>query len=605
MRLIKAETLRLETFDNEDHIPRYAILSHRWLHGQEVLFQDIVNHENDGSIDLQGWSKIKNCCARALDDGIEYVWIDTCCINKESSAELSEAINSMFRWYRSADRCYAYLNDVELNHETPWKVQFTSSAWFERAWTLQELIAPLRLEFFDRKWMRLGSRSLLVNEISQASGIHKNVFADACSELSKWSVAQRMSWASGRVATRTEDVAYSLLGIFDVNMPLLYGEGRKAFLRLQEEIIRRTHDHSIFAWSSSTDVTSEHGMTGILASSPKAFQQDGGVLCYDFARPSAYSLTNLGLQIELRLKPWAPRVYLAGLNCSRNYIDQIGIFIIKRAQGPGVAYRVTIDGRSCSIWGRESGNRKTELVTIATQIQALAAKHLEPAIGKPCMQIALDIGSLMEPNKQCRHHTISCERMDQPKSYKRTSSFSCLTTARSHCENEGDGVLTIHSLLSSKAPCYGTVCILMYPLGNKHISAIKFGIDTNCNPVCILADDSNEETQDGTPRLDHCGSPVTPLLLKNFHKNFWQWDCLEQENWSRPSDDELASGSLFAQSHPPYLTPGLWTVKGRYDKSSFFRLRLGISDRDSIVIKLGLEKRSKDEIRWTFSIDWS
>lgn len=172
--------------------------------------------------------------------------MDTCCIDN-SSAELSEAINSMFRWYANAHICYSYLPDVTFNRNGQWEREFTASSWFTRSWTLQEMFAPKLLVFYNRTWSKIGPRSALSEETAEASGIHLSALASGKIDLSEWLVAQRISWASTRTATRVEDVAYSLLGIFDVNMPLLYGEGQKAFRRLQEEIIRQPYDHTIFA----------------------------------------------------------------------------------------------------------------------------------------------------------------------------------------------------------------------------------------------------------------------------------------------------------------------------------------------------------------------
>lgn len=243
MRLIHCASLTLKLFNNEEELPEYAILSHRWVDDQEVLFKELLKPRN---LHLSGWQKIHLCRSQALKDGIEYCWVDTCCIDKTSSAELSEAINSMYRYYSNAKICYAYLIDVDSSTQVSLEAQFIQSSWFTRCWTLQELIAPNAVLFYDKNWKSLGTRSHLCEEIAEASGIHLSVFTSRF-EPQDWSIAQRMSWASKRTATRVEDVAYSLLGLFDVKIPLLYGEREKAFLRLQEEIIKRSSDHTIFA----------------------------------------------------------------------------------------------------------------------------------------------------------------------------------------------------------------------------------------------------------------------------------------------------------------------------------------------------------------------
>jgi Heterokaryon incompatibility protein (HET) len=235
--------MELHSFQ-EDNAPPYAILSHTW-HDDEVLFQDLQDIPLASK--KAGFVKIQFCCNQALEDGFEFVWVDTCCIDKTSSAELSEAINSMYRWYRGAHICYAYLKDVSQSEDHE---EFVQSRWFKRVWTLQELLAPRRLFFYSTEWNKIGSSRDLKALLCQATGIDTEYFTGR--DLYMASVAKRMSWAATREATRPEDIAYSLFGIFDVNMPLLYGEGQqKAFLRLQEEIMKSSDDHTLFAWNTA------------------------------------------------------------------------------------------------------------------------------------------------------------------------------------------------------------------------------------------------------------------------------------------------------------------------------------------------------------------
>ncbi|KAH8690370.1 heterokaryon incompatibility protein-domain-containing protein, partial [Phaeosphaeriaceae sp. PMI808] len=266
MRLINTKTFRLESFLGS--IPEYAILSHTWDQG-ELLFEDVHGINPAIPIDKRGYLKFRDSCLRARKDGYDYIWVDTCCIDKSSSAELSEAINSMFKWYRDAKVCYAYLSDITIG--STWT--FENSRWFSRGWTLQELIAPDRVEFYDRNWGKIGERNLMAPALAQITRIDKEILSRGGSRdcdhrllltsdtskiclgcgtnlaieriLSSYSIATRMGWAAGRRTTRDEDIAYCLMGIFDVNMPLLYGEGQKAFIRLQEELIRTTSDQSI------------------------------------------------------------------------------------------------------------------------------------------------------------------------------------------------------------------------------------------------------------------------------------------------------------------------------------------------------------------------
>jgi hypothetical protein len=221
-----------------DDIPRYAILSHRWG-AEEVTFKDLINGTGKK---MAGYIKIQFCGEQARRDDLQYFWVDTCCIDKSNNNELAEAINSMFRWYRDATRCYVYLSDVsrppfdtdDKSHES-WEATFRKSRWFTRGWTLQELIAPASVEFFSNEGELLGNKNSLERHICEVTGIPAKALRG--NPLSDFTVTERMLWAASRKTTCKEDIAYSLLGIFDVNMPLIYGEGQeKALKRLREEI---------------------------------------------------------------------------------------------------------------------------------------------------------------------------------------------------------------------------------------------------------------------------------------------------------------------------------------------------------------------------------
>ncbi|MCJ1392634.1 hypothetical protein MMC18_005504 [Xylographa bjoerkii] len=286
---------------------------------EEVSLQDI---EDPKSQTLFGAWKIKSCCARAFADGLDFVWIDTCCIDKTSSAELSEAINSMFEWYRGAQVCYAYLDDVpssEDDHSAD-SSAFRKSRWFTRGWTLQELLAPEKMIFFCQDWNVIGTKYALAHEVSSITKINEQYLFN----FETASVAARMSWASRRETTRPEDKAYSLMGIFKVNMPLLYGEGRKAFYKLQLQILDMVDDESIFAWTGDTYRETYHGR--LLASSPADFFDCGDISLYesiqsvfDVNRPP-YTMTNKGLRVEpllIRHSFAYSQIFIAPLNCSR------------------------------------------------------------------------------------------------------------------------------------------------------------------------------------------------------------------------------------------------------------------------------------------------
>ncbi|KAL1835950.1 hypothetical protein VTJ49DRAFT_5842 [Mycothermus thermophilus] len=254
MRLVNVHTLELEEFIG-DSIPRYAILSHTWG-DQELLFADMTDLERARTTKPAGFAKLEGSCALAKEQRLDYVWIDTCCIDKSSSAELSEAINSMYQWYKWSRVCYAYLSDVHDCDESGREYersellnQLGQSRWFTRGWTLQELIAPKRVKFYTAEWSYLGRKDDddLLPIISEASLVDE-CFVTHAVPIAQASAAKRMYWASKRQTTRVEDIAYCLLGIFNVNMPLLYGEGTRAFKRLQQEIIKTWNDQSIFAW---------------------------------------------------------------------------------------------------------------------------------------------------------------------------------------------------------------------------------------------------------------------------------------------------------------------------------------------------------------------
>lgn len=291
MRLLNVRTKKLRTFDDRD-LPRYAILSHTWFEddSDEVTFAQIQNLRSCSY--TPGYRKVEFLCDQAKLDGYKYGWIDTCCIDKGNSTELGTALNSMFNWYRNAGICYAYLSDVGNNENID---SILKSRWWTRAWTLQEFLAARNVVFYSKDWTSLGTKSQHAHEIARSVGIDEKVLRDP-SEIFHCSVAQRMSWAARREAKRVEDRAYSLLGIFAVNMPLLYGVGDSAFHRLQQEILRNTHDHSLFAWgykgtqldwnvvrgtdiwTKADDLEFSTSELGLFASSPDRFENCGDIV---------------------------------------------------------------------------------------------------------------------------------------------------------------------------------------------------------------------------------------------------------------------------------------------------------------------------------------
>ena len=306
MRLLNTTTLQLEevsdsSLDLEEN--NNAILSHRWGPDEdEVTFRDMLSSIPPSH--KRGYEKIKMFCAVASSENCRYGWVDTCCINKESSSELAEAITSMYLWYESSKICLAYLEDVP-------RKEMMESEWFDRGWTLQELIAPKRVAFFDQHWTCLGTKSELLTELSHKTNIPTDILSHGRKPID-CSVAQRMSWAAKRITKRIEDRAYSLMGLFKVDLPMSYGERTDAFLRFQQEIVRKTKDESLFAWQFGDHNVRTY--SGLYAPSPSSF-----VDCSEI-KPTPgsknYSESNGELSLWTRYFGHTPGTYLALLNCS-------------------------------------------------------------------------------------------------------------------------------------------------------------------------------------------------------------------------------------------------------------------------------------------------
>ena len=260
--------------------------SPRWTHHmvRQVMPLQIMRWDTVISQYWPRFKKLIGCCWRAWRDGYTHVWIDTCYIDQKSSSELSESINSMYVLYANCDRCYAYLEDVgtasasssDSLTATADNSDFRASVWFSRGWTLQELIAPRDVQFLDKTWSVIGSKTSLALTLTSITGIDYGALCGH-TQPEEISVAERMSWASERQTTKVEDRAYSLFEIFNANMMTIYGEGDKAFQRLQYEILSQVVDHSIFAWVH-TDAGQEDTASGLLASSPSAFSCSGDIV---------------------------------------------------------------------------------------------------------------------------------------------------------------------------------------------------------------------------------------------------------------------------------------------------------------------------------------
>ena len=266
------------TDDLINNLPPYATLSHTWGEDhEEVSFNDLMIRPRKTKA---GYKKLGFCAQQAARDGLQHFWVDTCCIDKSNSTELSEAINSMFCWYRNAVKCYVYLSDVSTNDPDQinllWEPAFRKSRWFTRGWTLQKLLAPPSVEFFCSKGKRLGDKRSLKRQLHEITGIAAQALQDT--PLSEFSFNERLSWAKSRQTKREEDKAYSLLGIFNIYMPLIYGEGMaSAFKRLKEEINKSSRSRQdckykiiVYSWISQKQglITNRQRITSQLTRSP-------------------------------------------------------------------------------------------------------------------------------------------------------------------------------------------------------------------------------------------------------------------------------------------------------------------------------------------------
>ncbi|ETI27452.1 hypothetical protein G647_09642 [Cladophialophora carrionii CBS 160.54] len=486
MRLIDVKTLQLKEFGSGE-VPRYAILSHRW-ESEEVSFQEMSQPKTFGK---RGFAKIQSACWQARNKGYSYLWVDTCCIDKTSSAELTEAINSMYKWYQNAEICFAYLTDIESR-----KHAIKDSMWLTRGWTLQELIAPKHVSFHDRHWVFLGTKGDLAHELSMHTGIPIEVLMGH-SRPSSCSVAQRMSWAARRQTTRIEDRAYSLLGIFDVSMPMLYGEGEKSFARLQQEILRLSDDQSIFAWDRGHEGYFG-GHSGLLATSPSQFVTCQSVVRSSHGLPNTgrFELTNVGLSISLLTVPWAMETYLCILHCTLRASPhlRLGVFLerLSSSQDAEQFARVSLNGNTVLC---------VPLQTILQDPQHRVRHiHVRPAI----------IDAPLHRWYGFRLHEFTVPEYTVEELYKTAFHFRDtlrVITRYSHEEMRAAKLYHPNGLAGlpprplffcmprgrsdAMEPIRGTAAIFYIPPSRKdkkgeRVCWMKFGFDKNFSPVCIL-----------------------------------------------------------------------------------------------------------------------
>lgn len=500
MRLLRTdcEELKLDTYNDERKLPKYAILSHVWLAAEEEIKFDDRNEDPALLMHRKGWAKLDFARKQALKDGYLYVWADTFCIDKNSSAELAEAINSMYRWYGLAEVCYVYLedmsepektqiaetngsqshskgidvlgmdveetaipeseepsislatdallpnsaadasnaqglqeidtlvpdlqsiererNDVELYSDLDWE-SFANCKWFTRGWTLQEMIAPAQLNFYSSSWSSIGTLPQLASRGSQITGVHLEALQKRW-PIESYSIAQRMSWASRRQTTKVEDEAYCLLGIFDLNLPIIYGEGVRAFARLQEEILRVYTDQTIFAWiclRSDVEAPPESILSrqhmDLIAKSPSDFQPCSRVVpteTDDLDLDHGYNLTDKGVRFTLpsilensedfyKMSPWTskkkavsadfyPECMHAALRCCYQD-DPSYVFVVDLTKQKGSLNSYFVTGGSAppirqwiwltrqALWSPPAINRTFTLLRSAQQETAHLARQ--------------------------------------------------------------------------------------------------------------------------------------------------------------------------------------------------------------------------------------
>ncbi|RII24885.1 hypothetical protein CUC08_Gglean005700 [Alternaria sp. MG1] len=283
-------------------IPPYAILSHRWS-DSEILIEDISNKTYKEK--EEGYRKLQFCAERAAQDELQYFWIDTCCIDRWNNNERSKAINSMFRWYKNAARCYVFLPDVSVStaiepvQRSDWEASFHDSVWFTRGWTLQELIAPVSVEFFSCEGQRIGDKTSLDQLIHETTGIPLRALRN-CS-LDEFTTSERERWAKNRRTKEEEDIVYCLLGILGVSMLTAYGEGEEsARSRLQAELEGASDTLSIIPFSRNPRFVGRESQLAELEA--KLFTNEQTTTTLAIVGPGGTGKSQLALEVAHRTR---------------------------------------------------------------------------------------------------------------------------------------------------------------------------------------------------------------------------------------------------------------------------------------------------------------
>ena len=455
MRFLNTRTLKFEQIpDSELHLKenQYAILSHRWGDDKdEVSFKDVQSSTEFSS--KKGFNKISGFCEKAISENCRYGWIDTCCIDKDNLVELSEAINSMYEWYKGSKICIAYLVDV------PQK-QLTDSEWFERGWTLQELISPKAVTFFDHDWNVIGTKIEFITALSQRTGIPKDILSHT-TKPSSCSVAQRMSWAADRDTTRVEDRAYSLMGMFDINMPMIYGEREKAFTRLQQQITQTSKDESIFAWDMELSGATRT-YSGLFAPSPSAFAKCRNII--QTQGSCGFSESNGELSLWTTLSPRSLETSFATLHCTdRDDRDCTSYILIAKTSAAGEYVRVrnTMNASRGLIPSNQSTRFKKRQIRISVDptqppmsiFNGFWLRTLQPPGHDQCHTIILS-------NSQTSNTDYICQREYKP------------------------GVIGIVHMKPKESRDHSGWCKIHW---------ITFGFDADFNPVLRLANNKHSQ----------------------------------------------------------------------------------------------------------------
>ena len=299
IRLLNVKNFQFREYD-EGNLPAYAILSHVWYNEEKKIelvydsFESLPRNANgvpqcpkDQNY-AKSHDKIMKTCqeTRKLGEGsgkrVDFVWIDSICIDKRNAGERDRAIRSMWRFYGDAACCIVWLQDVEWSKNNKPRVDqaFENARWFSRGWTLQELIAPKIVYFFNRSWDLLGTKWSLAAEITSRTRIERKFLKPEKARSA--TIAQRLSWAAGRNTTEPEDRVYSLFGLFNVDIEVKYGgpnpreeRYRTAFSLMQKEILRDSTDESLFAWRNPSLKSS-----GLLAPSIDCFKDSNQIVSY-------------------------------------------------------------------------------------------------------------------------------------------------------------------------------------------------------------------------------------------------------------------------------------------------------------------------------------